>query len=117
MRERSAGRGGPRSSSRRSSGERGGSSFRGGDRGDRGDRRGGSGGPRRGGFRSTKFYILKEGDKVDYKNLVLLQKYLSDRGKVLSRRFTGVSAKDQRKLMRAIKRARFLGLLAVGRSK
>lgn len=114
MRERTSGRSGPRSSFRKPGGDRGGSSFRGGDRGDRGDRRGG---PRRGGFRSTKFYILKEGDKVEYKNLPLLQKYLSDRGKVLSRRFTGVSAKDQRKLMRAIKRARFLGLLSVGRSR
>ena len=68
-------------------------------------------------FRSTKFYILKEGEKIDYKNLTLLQKYLSERGKVLSRRFTGISGKAQRKLTRAIKRARFLGLLPVGRVK
>ncbi len=77
----------------------------------RGDRRGFKRAPR-----STKFYILKEGEKIDYKNLALLQKYLSDRGKVLSRRYTGVSAKNQRKLVGAIKRARFLGLLSVGRS-
>lgn|GEM_PF-669113 len=82
-------------------------------RGPRGERRGG---PRRI-FRSTKFYSLKEGDKIEYKNLILLQKYLSERGKVLSRRFTGISAKDQRKIVRAIKRARFLGLLSVGRVK
>ena len=81
--------------------------------GERGDRRGGF----RKGPRSTKFYILKEGEKIEYKNLALLQKYVSDRGKILPRRYTGVSAKDQRKLVHAIKRARFLGLLSVGRAK
>ncbi len=54
---------------------------------------------------------------IDYKNISLLQKYLNDRGKVIPRRITGVSAKDQRQLVRAIKKARFLALLTIGRVK
>lgn len=54
---------------------------------------------------------------VDYKDIASLKKFLSERGKFLSRRFTGVSAKGQRLLIEAIKRARFLGLLPVGSSK
>ena len=60
---------------------------------------------------SIKFNIPK-GMAIDYKNLNLLQKFISDRGKILSRRFTGVSAKEQRDLVRAVKRARFLALLS-----
>jgi len=55
--------------------------------------------------------------KVDYKDINLLQKYITDRGKILSRRVTGVSAKEQRDLVRAIKKARFLGLLTMLGSK
>lgn len=54
---------------------------------------------------------------VDYKDIVSLKKFLSERGKLLGRRFTGVSARGQRELIEAIKRARFLGLLPVGSSK
>lgn len=66
--------------------------------------------------RPTKFHLPK-GTKVDYKDMNLLQKYVSDRGKILSRRFTGVTAKEQRDLVRAINKARFLGLLTVLGSK
>ena len=48
---------------------------------------------------------------IDYKNPELLLKYMSERGKMLPRRITGVSAKNQRALSQAIKRARFLGLI------
>jgi small subunit ribosomal protein S18 len=48
---------------------------------------------------------------VDYKIVALLQKFLSDRGKVLPRRRTGVCAKHQRMLTAAIKHARFMALL------
>jgi len=48
---------------------------------------------------------------VDYKNVKLLQKYISERGKMLPSRITSVSAKKQRELAIAVKRARFLGLL------
>ena len=59
-------------------------------------------------------YQMPAGTPIDYKNLPLLQKYLTDRGKILSRRITGISAKQQRKLCIAVKRARFLGLLQAG---
>ena len=49
--------------------------------------------------------------KVDYKDLRLLQKFVSDSGKILPSRITSVSTKYQRHLSTAIKRARFLALL------
>ena len=51
--------------------------------------------------------------KIDYKDVKLLQRYVSERGKIVPSRITAVSAKKQRELARAIKRARFLGLVAV----
>ena len=48
---------------------------------------------------------------VDYKDVAMLSRYLSERGKILSRRLTGLSAFNQRKLSKAIKRAQNLGLL------
>ena len=48
---------------------------------------------------------------IDYKDLRLLQRYVSERGKIVPSRITAVSAKKQRELARAIKRARFMGLL------
>jgi len=49
--------------------------------------------------------------KIDYKDVKLLQRFVSERGKIVPSRITAVSAKKQRELSRAIKRARFLGLL------
>lgn len=49
--------------------------------------------------------------EIDYKDVELLKRYISPRGKILPRRITGVSAKYQRKLTRAIKRARNIALL------
>lgn len=48
---------------------------------------------------------------IDYKDVKLLQRFVSERGKIVPSRITAVSAKRQRELARAIKRARFLGLL------
>lgn len=50
--------------------------------------------------------------KVDYKDLKLLSRFVSERGKMLPSRITSVCAKKQRELSRAIKRARNLSLLA-----
>jgi len=49
--------------------------------------------------------------KIDYKDGRLLGRYVSERGKIVPSRITAVSAKKQRELAKAIKRARFLALL------
>ena len=49
--------------------------------------------------------------KIDYKDVKLLQRYISERGKIVPRRITAVTAKEQRELAQAIKRARILGLV------
>lgn len=48
---------------------------------------------------------------IDYKDTRTLQRYISERGKIVPARITAVGAKNQRKLAQAIKRARFLALL------
>jgi small subunit ribosomal protein S18 len=48
---------------------------------------------------------------VDYRDIALLNKFVSERGKILSRRMTGLSAYNQRKVAKAIKRAQSLGLM------
>lgn len=48
---------------------------------------------------------------IDYKNITLLGRFVSDRGKIVPRRRTGVCAKHQRSLAQAIKRSRFLAML------
>ena len=65
----------------------------------------------------TRRFLVELPEVIDYKDIVTLKKLLSERGKILSRRFTGVNAKNQRLLCEAIKRARFLGLLPVGSAK
>jgi small subunit ribosomal protein S18 len=50
-------------------------------------------------------------DNIDYKDVDLLRRYVSDRGKIRPRRQTGVCAKHQRRLAVAIKRARHIALL------
>jgi ribosomal protein S18 len=49
---------------------------------------------------------------VDYKDVVMLNKFVSERGRILSRRLTGLSSFNQRKVSKAIKRAQSLGLMA-----
>ena len=69
--------------------------------------------PRRGGIRRRKkvcIFCGKDGER-DYKDVVRLKKFISERGKILPRRVTGTCAKHQRALTVAIKRARHLALL------
>ncbi|MEE8225882.1 MAG: 30S ribosomal protein S18 [Kiloniellales bacterium] len=49
--------------------------------------------------------------KIDYKDVKLLQRFISERGKMVPSRITAVSSKKQRELSKAIKRARYLALL------
>ena len=48
---------------------------------------------------------------IDYKDIELLRKFITERGKILPRRITGLTAKQQRALTTAVKWARFLALL------
>lgn len=48
---------------------------------------------------------------IDYKDVDLLKRFLAPNARILSKRRTGVTAKNQRKLAQAVKRARFMGLL------
>lgn len=50
-------------------------------------------------------------DEIDYKDNSLLINYLSTNRKIIPRKYTGTSSKHQRKLAKAIKRARFMALL------
>jgi small subunit ribosomal protein S18 len=54
---------------------------------------------------------IKPGDPIDYKDVDLLRKFITERGKILPRRITGLTAKQQRDLTKAIKQARILALL------
>ncbi|SHH52136.1 small subunit ribosomal protein S18 [Caloranaerobacter azorensis DSM 13643] len=51
-------------------------------------------------------------EKIDYKDVNRLKKYMTERGKILPRRITGNCARHQRQLTRAIKRARNIALLS-----
>jgi len=97
--------------------------FGGGGGGRDGDRRGGGGGGpggeppnitiRRPFFRRRKSSPFAHADapRIDYKDVKLLQRFISERGKIVPRRITAVTAKEQRRLAQAIKRARELALL------
>ena len=61
-------------------------------------------------FRSCPLSV-KDAPVVDYKNIKLLKKYLSETGRILPSRITSVSLKKQRELSKSIKRARLLALL------
>ena len=54
---------------------------------------------------------IKPGDPIDYKDVDLLRKFITERGKILPRRITGLTAKQQRDMTQAIKRARLIALL------
>jgi small subunit ribosomal protein S18 len=74
---------------------------------------GGGGGARRPFFRRRKScpFSGPSAPKIDYKDVKLLQRFVSERGKIVPSRITAVSTKRQRELAQAIKRARFLALL------
>jgi len=65
---------------------------------------------RQGGARRISKHL--EGvEDFDYKDHELLRKFMTERGKIMPRRITGATAKQQRRLKRAIRRARVMGLL------
>lgn len=78
-----------------------------------GDRPAGGGGGRRPFIRRRKTcpFSGRSAPAIDYKDVRLLTRYVSERGKMVPSRITAVSAKKQRELSKAIKRARYLALL------
>jgi small subunit ribosomal protein S18 len=81
-------------------------------RGGGGSSAGGMGGaPRFFGRRKTCPFSGPGAQKIDYKDVRLLGRFISERGKIVPSRITAVSTKKQRELAQAIKRARFLALL------
>jgi small subunit ribosomal protein S18 len=68
-------------------------------------------GGRRGKRRKVCYFTVNKIEKIDYKDIDVLKKFVSERGKILPRRVTGTSAKYQRQLTNAIKRARQIALL------
>ncbi|EFA74398.1 30S ribosomal protein S18 [Cylindrospermopsis raciborskii LB2897] len=54
---------------------------------------------------------IKPGEPIDYKDVDLLRKFMTERGKILPRRITGLTSQQQRQLTLAIKRARILAFL------
>ena len=98
----------------------GGGGYRGGGGGGGGYRGGGGGGDDRGGRRGFRPRRRKQKvskfdewgiEDIDFKDVERLKEFLSEHGKILSRRVTGNRAKHQRRLTRSVKRARFMALL------
>lgn len=62
-------------------------------------------------LKKQKLSPISLNQKIDYKDIDLLNLFLTEQGKILPRRATGVTVQQQRKLAKAIKRARVLSLL------
>ena len=65
-------------------------------------------------FRRKIDKIKTQNLKIDYKHPEVLRRFVTEKGKILPRRITGTSAKNQRHLIREIKRARAIALLPMG---
>ena len=84
---------------------------KGGDERGRGKGRGGGGGGGGAARRKVCRFCAETTTLIDYKNPQLLKSFLTDRGKVVPARISGVSARQQRQITKAVKRARYMGLL------
>jgi small subunit ribosomal protein S18 len=62
-------------------------------------------------YMSQDYFSERNIDSIDYKDINHLKKFTNPHGRIFSRKRTGLSAKHQRKVEEAIKRARFMGLL------
>lgn len=61
--------------------------------------------------KKQKLSPIRSTQKIDYKNIDLLSLFLTEQGKILPRRANGITVQQQRKLAKAVKRARILSLL------
>ena len=84
------------------------------DKGDDRGGRGGRGGGRRGPKRKVDPFLADKTLQIDWRDPNLLSRFITERGKIVPRRVSGVCAKNQRKLAVAIKRARHMALLPYG---
>ena len=57
------------------------------------------------------YFCVEKADVIDYKNIGVLKRFVTDRGKIYPRRNSGICAKHQRMLAEAVKRSRFIGLM------
>ena len=62
-----------------------------------------------GGRRRARY--LEKGQQIDFRDVELLRKFMTEHGKIMPSRFTGATPNQQRELARAIRRARVMGLL------
>jgi len=62
-------------------------------------------------IKKQRFALIGINQKIDYKDIDLLKLFITEQGKILPRRATGVTVQQQRKIAKAIKRARILSLL------
>jgi small subunit ribosomal protein S18 len=67
--------------------------------------------PLTGGRRKSCFFCKSKVDEIDYKNIAELRRYISEKGKIRSRRISGACRRHQRQVAVAIKRAREMALL------
>ncbi len=67
--------------------------------------------PAGGGRRKSCFFCKNKVDEIDYKNVTELRRYISEKGKIRSRRITGACRRHQRQVAVAVKRAREIALL------
>lgn len=69
--------------------------------------------PSEGGFKKRKRcpFVASGMDSIDYKDIETLSQFITEKGKILPRRITGVSHYNQKQLTKAIKRARYMSLL------
>nr|YP_010537686.1 ribosomal protein S18 [Tenuicylindrus belgicus]UYC31603.1 ribosomal protein S18 [Tenuicylindrus belgicus] len=61
--------------------------------------------------KKQKMSIINPDQKIDYKDVNLLKLFITEQGKILPRRITGVTVQQQKKIAKAVKRARILSLL------
>ena len=108
------GKGGPGMGGRDRGDRDGGREGGGRDRGEGGGGREGGRGGRGGGFGRRKVcpFILDKTLLLDFKNIKVVQRFITETGRIVPRHISGVCAKNQRKLTKQIKRARNLGLIA-----
>jgi small subunit ribosomal protein S18 len=66
--------------------------------------------------RARKCPLCEQDIIIDFKDVVLLKKYISERGKILGRTRTGICAKHQRQVTNGIKRARYVALMPFAQS-